>query len=461
MLRFDVDRLLRSVAAAAQGARACGRPGLISRSVPIEPGADPVGIFAGAARLGGARAFFARPSEDFWLVGAGEARAIEVSGQDRFQRAAAAHSDAVGSVFRAGIDDEPGPIFVGGFGFNADPLEGPWGGIPNGLLAVPRWTFFKRGAEARACLNLTVDETAFASDPPLQLRTEAEQLLLGPACSPEASVVALREEFSFARWREAVRQVLGEIDRQNVSKVTLARTLRLRAGARIAPEPALRRLLGAYSGCTVFALERPGFCFLGATPEDLVSLDERRARSTCMAGSVWGTAANGARAGSDSGSMWSDKELREHAAVADWVRERMAGLCRDLEWNPTPRTVRVGRLHHLETHFSGAAQSGSRLLDFVAALHPTPAVAGVPLKAALDLIRKLEAANRGWYAGPVGWIDASGGGHFGLAIRSALLRGDQALLYAGAGLVKGSDPRLEYEETGMKFSPLLYALGAE
>lgn len=457
---IELQQALHLAAEAVRGAGKSERLVLVSVTQPLVSGVDPAQIFARAGRLGGARTFFSRLAEDYWIVGAGEASAISTSGTRRFHDAVLAHQAVADSAFVGeGTSRPPGPLFFGCFGFSSEVShDGPWKGIPNGLLLLPRWIFVKRRDACWARINLLVNRKTCVDEVQGQLRIEADKLLSPAEQSSNPSITVSKDELSFERWRRSVEEVLAEIQQGKVTKVTLARTLQLRAATAISPEPVLQRLLAAYPSCIVFAVARPGMCFLGATPEELASLDEGRARSTCMAGSAWRFAANGGHPSAEGNLVWGEKELREHALVADWVGERMGRFCHELDRDRAPQAVRIGHLYHLATRFSGVAQSGTHVLDLVAALHPTPAVGGIPLEPALGMIRRLEAHDRGWYGGPVGWLDGRGGGHFGVAIRSALLRGNQALLYAGAGLVEGSDAKTEYEETEMKFVPLLSAL---
>lgn len=458
---IDLQQALQLAAERVREASESGQLVLVSVTRPVVGGVDPAQIFASAGRLGEARTFFSRPAEGYWIVGAGEASAISVSGERRFHDAVSAHRAMVDpALLGERIYGPPGPIFFGCFGFGPDVSQaGPWKEIPNGLLLLPRWTFVKRRDACWVGVNLLVNRKTCVDELQHRLRQEADQLLCPAAPSADPGLTVPKGEPSFERWRRSVEEVLAEIQGGRVAKVTLARTLRLRAATAISPEPVLRRLLAGYPSCLVFAVARPGMCFLGATPEELASLDEGRARSTCMAGSAWRCATNGDHPSREGSLVWGEKELREHAVVADWVKERMGRFCQDLDWDRVPQAVRIGHLYHLATRFSGAARGGIHVLDLVAALHPTPAVGGIPLEPALGMIRRLEPHDRGWYGGPVGWLDGRGGGQFGIAIRSALLRGNQALLYAGAGLVEGSDAKNEYEETEMKFLPLLCALG--
>ena len=192
-----------------------------------------------------------------------------------------------------------------------------------------------------------------------------------------------------------------------------------------------------------------------------MSLRGQKIRSTCLAGSV----SRGHSLEDDVSLarelLKSHKERWEHKLVTHWVEERLNKLCKELHWNDIPQVFKLSNIQHLATTFTGVSSPDCHVLDFVNVLHPTPAVGGIPLSVAMEVAHKSEECGRGWYAGPVGWTDQSGCGEFGVAIRSALVKGNEALLYAGAGIVPGSDPESEYLETEMKFKPLLVALGVD
>ena len=140
--------------------------------------------------------------------------------------------------------------------------------------------------------------------------------------------------------------------------------------------------------------------------------------------------------------------------------EALSETCPRLHYSETPSLLKLGNIQHLCTPITGQLANGHTLLDLVERLHPTPAVGGRPREAALRLIREREGLDRGWYAGPVGWLNAEGEGEFAVALRSALLHGNTATLFAGCGIVADSDPVREYAESRLKLKPMLTALGA-
>jgi isochorismate synthase len=155
------------------------------------------------------------------------------------------------------------------------------------------------------------------------------------------------------------------------------------------------------------------------------------------------------------------KERAEHDVVVRALRSGLAELCEEVAPIGTPVLLKVRNVQHLLTTIVGRVTEGRDLLDLVERLHPTPAVGGAPRERALALIRSIEQLDRGWYAGPIGWLDARGEGEFSVALRSALLRGAEASLFAGCGIVADSDPAAEYEESRWKLRPVLAALGDE
>jgi menaquinone-specific isochorismate synthase len=288
--------------------------------------------------------------------------------------------------------------------------------------------------------------------------TSASSLLEKQSPEPWENVAEIVEETSRDQWRAGVGQALQAVKEGRLRKVTLARMARAQAQSPIPPEAVLRSLVEHYPQCRIFAIRRGDACFVGASPEELVSLHDSAVTSTCLAGS----APRGFSEYEDShfsqGLLESAKEREEHEIVVDWVSDRMQGLCEQLDWNKPPQVLRLGNVQHLATKFSGTSKKNTNVLDFVNALHPTPAVGGIPLELALELIRSVEGFDRGWYTGPVGWVDKNGFGEFSIALRCALIRGKDAFLYAGAGIVSASDADREYEETTLKLKPLLTAL---
>jgi menaquinone-specific isochorismate synthase len=257
------------------------------------------------------------------------------------------------------------------------------------------------------------------------------------------------------RWCERVTEAAALVAAGRLDKVVLAREVAVAADRAIPVAEVARRLTAAYPSCMVFALDG----FVGASPELLVAREGDRVWSRPLAG----TAPRHGRSGSDvQSASWmlsSTKERQEHRLAADAVAATLAGFCNDLTVAETPALVPVGTLAHLGTPIEGRlADPRSSALALATALHPTPAVAGTPTRAALAHLAAVEGLDRGRYAGPVGWVDAAGDGRWAVGIRSAQLAGSRARLLAGNGIVAESVAEMELAETELKLQPMLNAI---
>ena len=159
--------------------------------------------------------------------------------------------------------------------------------------------------------------------------------------------------------------------------------------------------------------------------------------------------------------MGDRKNREEHQYVVSMISDIFEAYCSEVLIPKTPKLMKIRDIQHLFTSVEGTLGQEIDIFSFVEALHPTPALGGVPTDIALQIIRQEEEMDRGYYAAPIGWTDAAGNGEFAVAIRSALVKEDRAYLYAGGGIVADSDPELEYEETWVKFRPALRALGGK
>jgi len=436
-----------------------GRPVLVSLTERMKSDVAPVTLFAAATRVYNECNYWGMPFDRSWTVGVGSEARIMVEGHDRFQRAKSVLRDILQSAIIDG-KSSIGPVFIGGFRFdNMSQANGNWSGFSDGLLSLPRIMVSCKPPDLWLTLNAFVKGETDVESLKEEFLASASTLLEKQSFERWKNAAEIVEETSPDQWRLGVGQALQAVRNGRLRKVTLARMARAQAKSLIPPEAVLHSLVQHYPQCRVFAIRRGEACFVGASPEELVSLHESAVTSTCLAGS----APRGISEYEDShfsrGLLESAKEREEHEIVVDWVSDRMQRLCEQLDWNKTPQVMRLGNVQHLATKFVGTAKRNTNVLDFVDALHPTPAVGGIPLEPALELIRRVERFDRGWYTGPVGWVDGKGFGEFSIALRCALIRGRDALLYAGAGIVSASDADREYEETTLKLKPLLTALG--
>lgn len=272
---------------------------------------------------------------------------------------------------------------------------------------------------------------------------------------------AIRYPMSKADWYRMVTSATDQFADGVLQKVVLARVAEIRLDTPIDPLQALAYLHATYPTCYRFMFEPvPGHAFFGASPELLVEKAGRQVSTMALAGSIkrGETAANDEDLANQ--LLSSEKDGREHALVVDSIRSRLEPLTDRLSPPQEPGLLRFHNIQHLHTPIWATLPDPSpvTVLTLVRELHPTPALGGVPREQALSFLLEAEPVPRGWYAGPVGWFDAALDGAFTVAIRSAVCQHSRAWLYAGAGIVAASDPELEWQETDLKFRPMLEAL---
>lgn len=260
------------------------------------------------------------------------------------------------------------------------------------------------------------------------------------------------------RWARIVTAGAESVRTGRYGKVVLARSERERG--RFDVDGVVTALAAAYPSAVTFAVRRGAQVFVGATPERLAAVRAGGLRVDCLAGS----AARGTDEAKDARQaaelLSSGKNLAEHEAVVRGVLADLADATVQMEAAERPVIRTLPNLHHLFTPVSGRLAPGESALSVVRRLHPTPAVAGLPRQEAMRAIADWERMDRGWYAGPVGWLDGRGDGEFAVALRSGLLDASGAYLYAGVGVVAQSDPWDEWQETQWKLMPMRRALGA-
>lgn len=289
---------------------------------------------------------------------------------------------------------------------------------------------------------------------------------LEPLAAPGAAILQRREHPDRDGYERAVGAALERLGRDaSLRKLVLSRTLELELDRPLDLPGVLARLWRASPHGHTYALPVSGIgaeqdYFLGASPELLVSREGRRVRVHPLAG----TAARHPDAAEDAriaqALLASPKDRLEHAVVVEAIEAVLRPLCRTLNVPAQPGLTSTARLWHLGTLIEGElADPAISALDLAVALHPTPAVCGLPTADARRAIAALEPFERGYFAGAVGWCDIAGDGAWAVAIRCARASGRRLTLSAGAGIVPGSVPELEYRETGNKLRTILDALG--
>lgn len=403
-------------------------------------------------------------AERIYWRGRGEAEAVAAVGKADL---CAGPADAALARLQERLDAlaaQPGAEAVryfGGLRFApSGPVAEEWEPFGAAWFLLPRFEMRTDGKAATLACHLVLPADAEA---PERVLGEIEALVLDPpALGPALPVPVSRADVpEAAGWRRGVEASLRAFEETALEKVVLARRATFSFDEPLDPFALAERLEAATPGCFHAVIQpEAGAAFVSATPERLLRLEGTRLWSEAVAG----TRPRGASAEADAELgeelLLSEKEAREHGYVREHVLAALRPFCAELRIDEAASLMALARGRHLRSAVEGKLRPEARPLDLVRALHPTPAVGGTPVEAAYVAIAMREPFDRGWYAGPIGWVGAEAA-EFAVGIRCGLVRGEGLALYSGAGLVAGSDPQAEWEEIELKISDFARVLGLD
>jgi isochorismate synthase len=416
-----------------------GAPSRGLRVVEVAVDLDPLDLVRSGAAAFGFAAFFASP-EGREIGAIGAARRFAASGPQRLVE-----------VDRSIPEFDPSVPVLVGFAFSDDdPPARVWAGFSAATAIVPEVVVVRAGGRGRLVVAVPPGSDGGAV---LDLLSGLERpgAILGAADSDEGV-----EAPPAADYVGEVDQAVSAIRSGVVSKVVLARSVVVRCSLPIDAFGVVARLRDAHPSSWVFGWQEGEATLVGASPELLVARSGDHVHLSPLAGSAPRSLDPEQDRRIGESLLASAKDRAEHEMVVVDALDRLAPLVAGLHRSPTPQLDRFPTVQHLATPITGT--SAARLLELAGALHPTAAVGGFPRDAAVRLIAELEQIERGWYAGGIGWTDATGDGEIAVTLRCALVRGEVAVAYAGCGIVADSLPAAELEETRLKLRPMLEAL---
>ena len=373
------------------------------------------------------------------LVAWGETARLEVDDPDRFELAENWWAALTGSAV---VRDEVG---VPGTGLVAMASIAFAGG--SSVLVVPEVLVGHRVRAGRSVWWVTTVSVGNMPAAPVLSRQPKPSAPVGLRYADGA--------MSGAQWGGQVSEAVRRIATSELEKVVLARDLTANADEPVDVRWPLRRLAALYPSCWTYSVQG----LVGATPELLVRRERGLVTSRVLAGTIRRTGDDEHDLALAAALARSSKDLEEHEYAVRSVADALASYCTSVNVPEAPFVLHLPNVMHLATDVAGVMDDDTSVLGLAAALHPTAAVGGTPTGSALAAIAELEQMDRGRYAGPVGWVDAHGDGELGIALRCAQIDGSRLRLFAGCGIVAGSDPVAELAEAQAKLVPVRDALG--
>jgi len=350
------------------------------------------------------------------------------------------------------------PLWVGGVKFNAGSPSDIWYDYNDSDWFVPKILFFNINNAIYAVCNFFYEKGISGADILNNFQKEVN-FILNKNC-PENNLIKIssrkgNKEADKKEWIGVIESALERIERNKFGKIVLSRKTELE----LQTVPDIRNLIarfnGKYSGCYIFAFRSGSSVFIGASPERLLKVKGTHFETEALAGSIRRGETNAEDAELASSLLNNEKEVLEHKFVSDFVVSSLSEFATSIEKPDAPAIKKLTNIQHLWTPITGELKEPNNLFKILENLAPTPAVCGLPKDAAMKAILELENYPRGLYSGVIGWLDSNITGEFAVGLRSALIQGKTVHAFAGGGIVKGSVPATEYDETELKLKPIL------
>ena len=400
-------------------------------------------------------------SADETVVGLGTFAEHSALGTDRFTELRAWGDTRLARLLVQPDDAEPWiPRVFCGFAFSGSAALSPeWQAFGVAKAVLPRITYVQRRGVSRLYLIVAEHEHHKLDHYLSELQSLRQRLAELRAPDLEVGLAPEQIEHTSAeQWRATIQSALAAIDSQSLSKVVAARYGRLTFPKPLSLARTMSALAQTHADSTRFVFVNGSSAFLGATPERLLRKRGLHLETEALAGTFCHPTPPAQMALQAHLTSEGSKERSEHSPVLEAILHTLTPLCSEIHYAREPELRSLRHMLHLRTAVQAELSAPTHIVDLIERLHPTPAVGGVPAQAAIEWIAKNEQFARGWYAGPIGWFDGAGDGQFDVALRSGIVAGRQALLFAGAGIVRGSVPEREFEETELKFRGLQAAL---
>lgn len=415
--------------------------------------------------------YWEKPEDEFALAAGESLHEIKGEGKQRFRQVKNKISVITDRALEyANLSHyHTGLHYLGGFSFFDENIGKKWSEFGTASFTIPKWQIIKEGRLTLLTLNIKLadfqDQESLHNyledrfnqfEKALELNTDQKKLY--PKKSSSAVEISANSE-TYDRWLDSVTTAKEHIRKGKYQKIVLARHASVRIDDDLQPTHIANRLRKKYPSCYTFLIrQKSSHTFLGSSPERLMAFKKNHLLTEALAGSIERGSTATEDAVMEKELLLSSKNASEHNYVVQAIEQRLAPYVRRLDKGSTPVIKKLSNVQHLFTPITAWLEKNIDAMTVLEELHPTPAVGGYPWKESEPYIRELETFERGWYAGPVGWVNSKGVGEFIVAIRSGLIDKQGATFYAGCGIVEDSDAEAEWRETLLKLSPMLSAL---
>lgn len=440
----------------------------VSISIPM---VDVLAVLEQSNSNDGFQYYWEKPNADISFVAIGELERITAKGNQRFKLSSSNGKELLSRVHHfSGIRHSNAVVHLfGGFSFFEESSSPNWEAYQSASFTLPVWTIIREGKGCILTFSISLNKAMGFEDVFSNLLNQLETI--EHVCQAEQYKVAPKFDSKIAvdipsigsvehqEWIHSINSAKSKIQSGEFEKVVLARELTFKLDREVSATHILNRLRFQYPDCYSFLIRQNSeSSFIGSTPERLASFNSQFVLTEGLAGS----ASRGKTASEDAvleyELLHSKKDIKEHEIVRDAIQENLQDYSDRISHPKTPKIKKLSNVQHLFTPITAIIKNGASRTEVLKTLHPTPAVGGFPRKEAVSFIKKTENFDRGWYAAPIGWINASGNSEFIVAIRSGLIKNNEVRFFAGCGIVEDSDPEKEWEETNLKFIPMISAL---
>ncbi len=413
--------------------------------------------------------YLEKPAENFSFAGIDEAISISEKGEGRFAAAEKKMNEWKNNFINNWevIGGKRIPLFVGSFKFMVEHSDDDWKNFDDCDLSVPEIVYLKIENNFYLIYNFIFSGASSLNKATDKFKTKIESLFekVNEPAKKGINFSLIAETGSSPKdkkkWKQIIQQALDKIEDGEIEKVVISRKVEYA----LSDEPDINKFIldlkKQYPHCYVFVINKNKTFFFGAAPEKLANFINGKIEIDALAGSAQRGSNEDEDKKIENELLKNNKDLIEHNFVVNHIKKIISNFTKDEIKLSTPSIRKLANIQHLITKFSVKINEGSSILSIIKELFPTPAVCGMPTTEALHVIKKLETHNRGLYSGIIGWLNFDGEGEFAVAIRSATLNKKKLTAYAGCGIVKGSNPDLEFAETELKLKTIRNLLNDE